>query len=47
MITVIGAGILGASCAYHLAKKGEDVTIIDREEPGRASHAAAESSALG
>lgn len=41
MITVIGAGILGASCAYHLAKKGEDVTIIDREEPGRASHAAA------
>ncbi|MEM8948319.1 MAG: FAD-binding oxidoreductase [Pseudomonadota bacterium] len=28
--TVIGAGIVGASIAYHLAKRGADVTIIDR-----------------
>lgn len=38
---VIGAGILGASTAYHLAKDGKSVTIIDREEPGQATNAAA------
>jgi D-amino-acid dehydrogenase len=38
---VIGAGILGASTAYHLAKAGKIVTIIDREEPGQATDAAA------
>ena len=27
---VVGAGIVGASIAYHLAKRGADVTIIDR-----------------
>ncbi|MUV38876.1 D-amino acid dehydrogenase (quinone) [Lentibacillus sp. JNUCC-1] len=38
---VIGAGILGASCAYYLARSGADVTIIDRNEPGAATDAAA------
>jgi D-amino-acid dehydrogenase len=38
---VIGAGILGASTAYHLAKKGANVTIIDRNDPGQATDAAA------
>jgi D-amino-acid dehydrogenase len=38
---VIGAGILGASAAYHLAKEGKNVTIIDRGEPGQATDAAA------
>jgi D-amino-acid dehydrogenase len=38
---IIGAGILGASTAYHLARLGADVTIIDREEPGQATQAAA------
>lgn len=38
---VIGAGILGASTAYHLAKEGKSVTIIDRGEPGQATDAAA------
>lgn len=38
---VIGAGILGASTAYHLAKEGKNVTVIDREEPGQATDAAA------
>lgn len=28
-IIVVGAGIVGASCAYHLAQKGLDVTVID------------------
>ncbi|RSD22344.1 NAD(P)/FAD-dependent oxidoreductase [Mesobacillus subterraneus] len=38
---VIGAGILGTSTAYQLAKEGKHVTIIDREEPGQATGAAA------
>ena len=38
---IIGAGILGASTAFHLAKAGASVTVIDRGEPGQASDAAA------
>ncbi|WP_068781333.1 NAD(P)/FAD-dependent oxidoreductase [Paenibacillus sp. GM2] len=39
---VIGAGILGASTAYQLSKMGaDDVLIIDREEQGQATDAAA------
>ena len=40
-IIVIGAGILGASAAYHLAKAGADVTVIDRKDRGQATDAAA------
>ena len=38
---VIGAGILGASTAYHLAKAGASVTVVDRKDPGQATDAAA------
>ncbi len=38
---VIGSGILGASTAYHLAKQGADVTLVDRNDPGQATAAAA------
>jgi len=38
---VVGAGILGAATAYHLAIEGEKVTIIDRNDPGQATDAAA------
>lgn len=38
---VVGAGILGASTAYHLAKEGMDVTLVDRHDPGQATDAAA------
>lgn len=38
---IIGAGILGASTAYHLAKAGSDVLVIDRKDAGRATDAAA------
>ncbi|WP_085524331.1 NAD(P)/FAD-dependent oxidoreductase [Tuberibacillus sp. Marseille-P3662] len=38
---VIGAGILGASTAYHLAKQGAEVTLVDRQDPGQATNAAA------
>ena len=33
-ILVIGAGIIGASIAYHLARDGARVTIVDGREPG-------------
>ena len=38
---VIGGGILGASTAYHLAKRNVKVTIVDRQDKGQASAAAA------
>ncbi|WP_181349661.1 FAD-binding oxidoreductase [Thalassobacillus sp. CUG 92003] len=38
---VVGAGVLGASTAYHLAKSGADVTVVDREDQGQATRAAA------
>ncbi|SEQ62532.1 NAD(P)/FAD-dependent oxidoreductase [Piscibacillus halophilus] len=38
---VIGAGIVGASAAYHLVKKGHDVVLIDNNLEGRATTAGA------
>ena len=38
---IIGSGILGASTAYHLAKSGVEVTVIDRHDAGQATDAAA------
>ncbi|MFC4558975.1 NAD(P)/FAD-dependent oxidoreductase [Virgibacillus kekensis] len=38
---VIGSGILGASTAYRLAKAGAETIIVDRQEPGQATDAAA------
>ncbi|MBS4205413.1 NAD(P)/FAD-dependent oxidoreductase [Lederbergia citrea] len=38
---VVGAGILGAATAYHLAKAGASVTVVDRKDPGQATDAAA------
>jgi D-amino-acid dehydrogenase len=40
-VIVIGAGILGSSTAYHLSKAGADVTLVDRQDPGQATDAAA------
>lgn len=36
---VIGAGIIGASCAWHLQRKGLDVTLIDAVGPGQSCSA--------
>jgi D-amino-acid dehydrogenase len=33
-IAVIGAGIIGVAIAYELQRRGEQVTLIDRSEPG-------------
>jgi glycine/D-amino acid oxidase-like deaminating enzyme len=33
-IVVVGAGIIGASIAYHLAKRGAKVVIVDAVRPG-------------
>jgi glycine/D-amino acid oxidase-like deaminating enzyme len=33
-IVVVGAGIAGASIAYHLAKRGAKVTVVDAVRPG-------------
>lgn len=40
-VIIIGSGILGASTAYQLAKAGAKVTVIDRQDAGRATDAAA------
>ncbi len=40
-IVVIGAGVVGASCAYALAKAGAETVIIDSSLPGRATAAGA------
>ncbi len=40
-VIVIGAGVFGASTAYHLAHAGADVVLIDREDEGRATAAGA------
>ena len=40
-VVVVGAGILGASTAYHLAREGCDVTLVDRADEGRATAAGA------
>lgn len=31
-VVVIGAGIVGASLAYHLAGKGANVTLVEAED---------------
>ncbi|TGV31299.1 FAD-binding oxidoreductase, partial [Mesorhizobium sp. M00.F.Ca.ET.186.01.1.1] len=40
-IIVVGAGIVGASTAYQLAKRGAEVMIVDRKDKGQATDAAA------
>jgi glycine/D-amino acid oxidase-like deaminating enzyme len=34
-IIVVGAGIVGVCTAWHLKRRGADVILIDRDEPGR------------
>jgi glycine/D-amino acid oxidase-like deaminating enzyme len=32
-VLIVGAGIMGASVAYHMAKRGADVVIVEKERP--------------
>ncbi len=41
-VVVIGAGIIGASCAYALALRGLSVHLIERDAPARAASGACE-----
>lgn len=38
-VIVVGAGIVGASCAYHLAKAGADVTVLEAAAVGAGASA--------
>lgn len=40
-VAIIGAGVLGASTAYHLALAGAEVIVADAAHPGRATAAGA------
>jgi len=40
-VVVVGAGVLGASTAYHLARAGCEVIVVDRADAGRATAAGA------
>ncbi|HBP34555.1 MAG TPA: hypothetical protein DD675_12645, partial [Raoultella ornithinolytica] len=33
-VIVIGAGIVGAACAWQLAKRGQKVILLDDRQPG-------------
>ena len=33
-VVIAGAGIIGASIAYHLAKRGGNVTVLEKQRPG-------------
>jgi glycine/D-amino acid oxidase-like deaminating enzyme len=33
-VVIVGAGIMGASIGYHMAKRGARVTILEKERPG-------------
>lgn len=48
-ITVIGAGIVGSAIAFHLARRGAEVTLLDAGEPGMgaSSHSFAWINAFG
>jgi D-amino-acid dehydrogenase len=40
-VAIIGAGIFGASAAWHLAREGVEVVVLDAVHPGRATSAGA------
>ncbi len=40
-VVVVGGGLVGAACAYELARDGHTVTVVDRHHAGRATDAGA------
>ena len=39
VVTVLGAGIVGISCALELQQRGYQVSLIDRRDPGEETSA--------
>jgi len=39
-VGIIGGGVIGTSCAYHLAERGHDVELVEREDIGSGTTAA-------
>lgn len=44
-VTIIGAGMLGVSCAYHLAERGVAAVVVERE-PVPAAHASGKNAGM-
>ena len=42
-VVVIGGGVIGAACAYYLARDGHRVTLLERKRPGPLLRLAGES----
>src|SRR6516162_11818511 len=40
-VVIVGAGVLGASVAYHLSRQGCEVVLVDRADERRATAAGA------
>jgi glycine/D-amino acid oxidase-like deaminating enzyme len=38
-VVIVGAGIVGASIAFHLTLRGTQVTVVDAGEPGQGASA--------
>lgn len=45
-VVVIGAGVIGTSCAYHLVKKGLKVALIEKSDVARGTSSHCDSAAL-
>ena len=45
-VAVIGAGVIGTSCAYHLVKKGLSVALVDRNNVARGTSSHCDAVAL-
>ena len=45
-VAVIGAGVIGTSCAYHLVKKGLSVALIERSNVARGTSSHCDAAAL-
>lgn len=45
-VVVIGGGVIGCSVAYHLAKRGIDVTIVERDDIASGTSGACDKAAL-
>ena len=45
-VVVVGAGIVGAACAYYCARAGLDVTVLDRQSVAAGTTGAGEGNIL-